>query len=380
MIYRTLGRTGLKVSQLGFGAMRLPMVGEGDNARVDTDKTVAMMHRAFESGVNYVDSAVFYCKDDSQRAVGDALKGWRDKVIVSTKNHYYDQDESLWWKNLEDSLRLLQVDTIDIYNQHGVSWKRWEECLEPRILKWFSKARDQGLIRHICCSFHDDNEALMKIVDTGAFESITLQYNLADRQLEEGIAHAHASGMGVAVMGPVGGGLLAESSEVFGQFVPHVKSTAELAIRFVLSNPNVTIALSGMTKMTDVVENIATAADEVSLTDEDREQISSRMDDLQKMSELYCTYCQYCLPCPAGVAIPQVFHNFNRGRVYGLWEAARKAYALIGARDGDESKQADACTDCGECEDKCPQNIPIRKQLADAHAALATAGNEESRG
>ncbi|MHC4562225.1 MAG: aldo/keto reductase [Planctomycetota bacterium] len=371
MIYRTLGRTGLKVSQLGFGCMRLPMVGEGDDAHVDTDATIAMLHRAFEAGVTYVDTAVFYCKADSQRAVGEALRGWRDKVVLSTKNHYYEDDESAWWGNLEDSLRLLQTDVIDIYNCHGVSWDRYTNAIEPRVYGWLEKARDQGLIRHICCSFHDNNDALMKVVDTGRFESITLQYNMADTQLAEGIAHARASGMGVVVMGPVGGGMLAEDSEVLGQFVPGISSTAELAIRFVLSNPNVSVALSGMTKMADVESNLTASADEVSLSEEDCRRIDERMAELKTMAELYCTGCKYCLPCPSGVAIPQVFHDYNRGRVYGLWDAARGAYGRIGAYDGGESKKADACSDCGECEDKCPQNIPIRKQLAEAHSVLA---------
>ncbi|RPI61090.1 MAG: aldo/keto reductase, partial [Planctomycetaceae bacterium] len=123
MIYRQLGKTGLKVSQLGFGAMRLPMIGEGKTARVNDELAVPLIRRAFEAGVNYIDSAVFYCNADSQRAVGVALKGWRDKIVVSTKNSYKDKDESAWWKNLEDSLRLLDVQCIDVYNLHGNSAK-----------------------------------------------------------------------------------------------------------------------------------------------------------------------------------------------------------------------------------------------------------------
>ena len=178
------------MSQLGFGAMRLPMKGEGTEATVDRDLAIPMIHRAFESGVNYIDTAVGYCNRDSQRAVGEALKGWRDKIVVSTKNPDYGTDEKTWWTNLEGSLERLQVSVIDIYNHHGLSWKRWQEAVEPRLSRWMAKARDQGLIRHICCSFHDTNDALRKIVDTGYPSVITLQYNLLDRQLEDGIAHA----------------------------------------------------------------------------------------------------------------------------------------------------------------------------------------------
>ena len=368
MIYRTLGRTGLKVSQLGFGAMRLPMIEDG--SAVDTDKTVAMMHRAFEAGVNYVDSAVFYCKTDSQRAVGVAIQGWRDKLIVSTKNHYYDQDEAGWWKNLEDSLRLLQVDHIDIYNQHGMSWDRFTKDYEPRVYKWVRKAQDQGLIGHICCSFHDNCEAMIKLVDSDLFSAMTVQYNLIDQSLADGIAHAHAKDVGVVVMGPIGGGMLGENSEALRGLLPGIKSTAELAMRFVLANPHVSLAISGMNEMEQVEENIATAADERILTADDKATIASGMGDLKGMADLYCTYCNYCQPCPAEVAIPEVFHQYNRGRVYGLWDAARKGYAQIGSYQGDTRKKAEACTDCGECEDRCPQDIPIRKQLAEAHEAL----------
>ena len=371
MIYRTLGRTGLKVSQVGFGAMRLPMTEDG--SKVDTDKTVAMMHQAFEAGVNYVDTAVFYCNHDSQRAVGEAIRGWRDKLIVSTKNHCYDEDESQWWRNLEDSLRLLQVDKIDIYNQHGMSWERFTKVYQPYTYQWVCKAKDQGLIDHICCSFHDDCEALIKLIDTDLFSAITLQYNLVDQSLAPGMAHAHDKNVGVVVMGPIAGGLLGENSEAMRSLLPGAESTAELALRFVLTNPHVSVAISGMNEMEQVVENVAIGADDRVLSADEVAAIEARMDDLKKMADLYCTYCNYCMPCPADVAIPEIFHKYNRGRVYGLWGAAKKGYDQIGARDGDDRTRADACTDCGACEEKCPQDIPIRKQLAEAHEAM-TAG------
>ena len=121
MIYRTLGKTGLEVSQLGFGCMRLPMKG----GAVDRELAIPMMHRAMDAGVNYFDTAVGYLNGDSQRAVGEGLKGRRDKVILSTKNHYFGEDEKEWWANLENSLKLLQTDHIDIYNTHGIAWKTW---------------------------------------------------------------------------------------------------------------------------------------------------------------------------------------------------------------------------------------------------------------
>jgi predicted aldo/keto reductase-like oxidoreductase len=371
MIYRQLGRTGLRVSQLGFGAMRLPMTEINGEEVVDRELAIPMIHTAFEAGVNYIDTAVGYCNQDSQRAVGEALKGWRDRIVLSTKNHYYGQDESEWWGHLENSLERLDVDAIDIYNHHGINWQRYQEDVEPRVGKWMQKALDQGLIKHICCSFHDSNDALKNIVDTGYVESITLQYNLLYRDLEEGIAYAHEKGLGVVVMGPVAGGRLGGSSEVLAQLVPGIERVPELALRFVLSNPNVTVALSGMSTMQQVQENVVTAADEATLSDEDQRLIAEHMARLAEMANLYCTGCKYCMPCPSEVNIPHIFALYNLGKVYGLWDVARKGYASFPEERWIGGEQADACVECGECEEKCPQHIPIREQLKAAHAALA---------
>lgn len=366
MIYRPLGKTGYSVSQLGFGAMRLPMVGEGESARVDRDLAIPMIHRAFEGGVNYIDTAVGYCNQDSQRAVGEALKGRRDKIILSTKNPEYE-DEGVWWQNLENSLARLQVDYIDIYNHHGIRWARYLEHVEPKLSKLMLKAKEQGLIKHICCSFHDTNENLINVINTGYIDVVTVQYNMLDRKLEEGIALAHERGVGVVVMGPVAGGRLGTSSPVLQELVPGISRVPELALRFVLSNPAVSVALSGMSTMQHVEENLAVTSDEISLRDEERAAIEEHLGRLHEMANLYCTGCGYCVPCPQDVNIPQIFAKYNEGRLYGLWDSARQSYADLVAR----GQGADACIECGECEDKCPQNIPIRQQLQEAHAALS---------
>lgn len=370
MIYRELGKTGLKVSQLGFGAMRLPTVGTGEEQKVDLELAVPMIHRAFEAGLNYIDTAVMYCNHDSQNAVGAALKGWREKVVVSTKNHYYGEDEGEWWKLLEESLTKLQVDYIDIYNHHGLNWKTYTENVEPRVSKWMIKARDQGLVKHICGSFHDNNDALVNLVKTGYLESITIQYNMLDRQLEEGIALAKESGMGVVVMGPVAGGRLGTTSDVIARMVPGITQVPELALRFVLANKNVTVALSGMSTIQHVDENLVIANNEVSLTDDQVGAINDHLARLKKMAELYCSGCGYCQPCPNEVNIPAIFSAYNSGRVYGLWTPARHLYGAIGRVEWFKGKKADACTACGVCVDKCPQGLDIPKQLAEAREAL----------
>ncbi len=371
MIYRKLGNTGIKVSQLGFGAMRLPMCGEKDHKLVDRDLAIPMIHRAFEGGVNYIDTAIFYCNEDSQRAVGEALKGWRDKVTLSTKNHYYGPDEGAWWQNLENSLQRLDVDSIDIYNHHGVTWQSYVEHIEPVLGKLMRKAKDQGLIKHICCSFHDTNEALVKLIDTGYPEVITLQYNLLDRSLEEGIAYAASKGVGVVVMGPVGGGRLGGQDNILADMVPPgVERVPELALRFVLSNPNVSTAISGMSTMQQVEENLAVAGDEISLSEADRAKIEKQLVRLKKMADLYCTGCGYCKPCPQNINIPQIFDLYNNLRVYGFEEHAKNTYKWIRDNSPKFGCGADECVGCGLCEQKCPQKISIRIQLQEAHQIL----------
>ena len=367
MQYTTLGRTGLHVSRLGFGAMRLPMTGEEGNLRIDRELAIPMIHRAFESGVNYIDTAVGYCNQDSQRTVGEALKGWRDEIVLSTKNHYYGEDEGEWRQHLENSLERLQTDRIDIYNHHGLNWQKYEEQVKPIMSQWMQRAKTEGLIKHICFSFHDNNEALMKLVDEGYADVVTLQYNLLDRSLEVGIAHAHEQGMGVVVMGPVGGGRLGASSDVLKSAVDGIDRVPELAMRFVLANPNVSIALSGMSTMQQVEENIQVCADERTLTADEQRAIAEHMRRLKKMADLYCTGCGYCMPCPQGVNISGVFNQANMSNVYGLTDVAKQRYQGLVRRE----KGADRCTECGACIPKCPQNIAIPAELEKTHRLLA---------
>ena len=374
MIYRELGKTGLKISQLGFGAMRLPMEGKGEDASIIREKAIPMLQKAFDGGVNYFDTAVGYCNKDSQRVVGEFLQLIdRKEVVVSTKNHYYGEDKKEWWQLLEDSLERLQTDYIDIYNHHGLNRQQFNEGVLPRVGKWMQEAKDKGLIRHICNSYHDNNDFLMELVDSGYPDVITLQYNILDRTLEEGIAYAKSKGIGIVGMGPVGGGKLGVNSEVLNHVLPEVKRIPELALRFVLSNENVATALSGMSTMEQVEENLAITSKETAWSSEEKEIVERHLEKLANMKDSYCTACGYCMPCKVGVKIPRVFELYNLGKVYGLWEVAKEQYnGLLKAaeKNPDRGKGADACIECGECEKKCPQNIPIINQLKEAHELL----------
>ena len=368
MQYRKLGNLGYRISALGFGAMRLPM--KGDN--VDEDLSIAIIHRAFEWGVNYIDSAHGYCNGQSEIVVGQALKGWRDKVWVSTKNWKSDRPAGEWRAQLEEQLRKLDVEYIDIYHMHGIQWKLFEDYISRpgMALEAALKAKEEGLIRHIAFSFHDTPEALEKLINTGCYESVTLQYNLLDRANTPGIALAHQKGMGVVVMGPVGGGRLgAPSAEVQALLPGGSKSTPEVALRFVLANSGVSCAISGMNTMAMVEENCATAAREEPLSATERAAIEAQLEEKKRLAELYCTGCNYCMPCPNGVNIPGNFHAMNMLRVYGLKGHAQWLYSQFNA-EKENNLPADACQECGLCEPKCPQHIHIIDQLKETARAL----------
>lgn len=352
--------------------MRLPM--QGDN--VDEELSIRLMHRSFESGVNYIDTAYMYNNSQSEIVVGKAVNSWgKGKIYISTKNPKSSESGSVWRACLEEQLKKLNRNYIDIYHMHGINWKQYEENISKPDgpLDAARKAKEEGLIHHLSFSFHDKPESLIKLVDTGTYESVTVQYNLLDRSNEQAIAYAHQQGLGVVVMGPVGGGRLAAPSEPIQKLIPGgVKSTAEAALRFVLSNPNVDVAISGMHSLAMVEENIAVANRTDILSPEEVKGIREMMEENKRLADLYCTECNYCMPCPQEVNIPVNFRYMNYYRVYGLKDTARDLYRKIGSSETwwVKGKNATACIECGECEPKCPQKIPIMAQLKETDKTL----------
>jgi uncharacterized protein len=376
MQFRSLGSTGFRISALGYGSMRLPMQ---DN-QVDEAAAIAVIHRAFELGVNYIDTAQFYHDGHSEIVVGKALRAWgertgrdwRQEIWLSTKNWKSDQPADIWREQLDEQLKKLAVDYIDVYHMHGIGWQVFEEHISKpgKALEAALQAKAEGLIRHIAFSFHDTPEALAKLINTGCYEVVTLQYNLLDRANEPGIALAHEKGMGVVVMGPVGGGRLGAPSPEIQALIPgHSNSSAEAALRFVLANPGVSCAISGMSDLAMVEENTATASREEPLSDAERAAIAAQLDEKKRLAELYCTGCKYCLPCPNGVNIPRNFRAMNTLRVYGLRDHAREIYRSMNA-EHENNMPASACVECGQCEPKCPQHIPIIEQLRETDRTL----------
>jgi predicted aldo/keto reductase-like oxidoreductase len=384
MQYVDFGKTGVKVSRLGMGCMRLPSHEENGKTVFDEEESIALIHRAMELGVNYFDTAPYYCDKLSEVFLGKALAlgGRRDKVWVSTKNPIENDSGDDYEKRLENSLKNLQTDHIDFYHFWGISLNAFLTKVKAKDGPFAraKKFKDQGIIRHISFSFHDreagsqESEKLIEILKNGegVLESVLCQYNLLDRDKEPGIALAHEMGLGTVIMGPVGGGRLGAPSPMIQELIPGgVKSSAEVALRFVLANRNINIALSGVSSIAQLEENAAVASRTDALSAAELETIEAVLKENERLAGLYCTGCKYCMPCPKGVNIPEIFTIMNYHRVYKITDFAKKTYAEIGKVPWRQYQNAAACKDCGACEKKCPQSLPIREQLKETHRVLA---------
>ena len=376
MQYRKFGNTGANISALGFGCMRLPEYqDDSGNWLVDQEKTNEMLRRAYDLGVNYFDTAYFYCHSGSEAAVGRALAPIRDKVYISTKCPLeLVKEPGDFEKILDVSLERLGTDYVDFYHFWGINQKAFDEKIVPLgLMDEALKLKAKGKIRHISFSFHDTPEALKHIIDNGyAMESVLLQYNLLDRANEEMIGYAAQKGLGVVVMGPVGGGRLAAPTELARKLGSGNLNTYELALRFVLGNPGVCCALSGMQTVEMVEQNAAVAALDNPMTEEQWRQVGDSLENLKKFSELYCTGCGYCQPCPKGIQIPKIFQAYTYHNVYGLHELAKKTYWNYVNNEKQPGATSKDCINCGFCERKCPQHLKVRELLKKVEAVLET--------
>lgn len=377
MKYRDFGKTGLKISQIGFGCMRLPEIERDGQRVVDEEKAIPMLRRGYELGINYFDTAVGYNNGQSQYVVGRALKPFRDKVMISTKLPLGMANETDDFKRvLFQSLERIDTSYIDFYHFHGINKRDFDEKIVPlKLMDEARKAIDEGLIRHISFSFHDDPNNMKYIIDRGEiFASVLMQYNLLDRSNEEVLAYAHEKGLGTVIMGPVAGGRLAAPSYLYEKLLGKKSgSTPELALRFVLGNKNVSCALSGMTTIEMVEENCRIGDEENPMSPEDWEKVTVMMEEIKKFSDLYCTGCAYCMPCPQGIDIPYIFNCYTYYNVYGLKDHARQMYARVGREERGVGSPVSDCVECRECEDKCPQRIEISRRLKEVHEEMASA-------
>ncbi len=373
MIYREFGKTGEKISALGFGCMRFPEIEVDGKKVVDVDKTDEMLKAAYEGGINYFDTAPYYCNSNSEAALGRGVKAFRDKVLLSSKfPTEVAKKPGDFRKQLETTLTRLDTDHLDFYHFWGISKDKFDNIIMAQnLLEDARKAKEEGLIRHISFSFHDDANVIKYIIDTSEaagvpMESMLVQYNLLDRSNEEMLEYAHSKGLGTVAMGPVGGGRLAAPTQLYSKLTGNeTLPTYELAFKFCLGNPNLSCALSGMQTLDMVKTNMKIASGDVSFSEEEWKVLGDSMEKLKKFSDLYCTGCKYCQPCPAGIEIPRIFNMFTYKNVYDLKDHAQHMFNEYVEKGGALS---DKCLNCGFCERKCPQHLQIREQLKKVEA------------
>jgi predicted aldo/keto reductase-like oxidoreductase len=378
MRFRPFGKLGWKVSALGFGCMRLPTFdGAPQSEKVDKETAVGMIRLAVDRGVNYIDTAYPYHNGVSEAVVGEALKdGYRAKVRLATKSPVWllrrAEDFDLY---LDEQLKRLQTDQIDFYLYHALNKPRWDAVLALGLLARAEAAIKDGRIGHLGFSYHDKRDVFQEIVD--GYDGWTLcqvQYNYMDTENQAGTAgvrSAASKGLAVVAMEPLLGGRLAnpprQIQEIFDGFEPR-RSPADWALKWVWDQPGVSVVLSGMSTPGQVEANLQSAEASAvrALGPEEFALIDRVRKAYMEKTQIACTNCGYCLPCPKGVNIPRNFSLYNDGYIHEDPGTGRLLYARFLA----ENERAGACEQCGACEEKCPQDIPVREWMPKVHDVL----------
>lgn len=359
-------------SMLGFGCMRFPCTADG---RIDEAEAIRMIRHAIDSGVTYIDTAYPYHGGESERVVGKALKdGYREKVILTTKlpcwsvNTHEDM-----MKLLDEQLEKLQTDHVDFYILHAMNKDRLKQMQALDYKKFYAEALAQGKIRYPGFSFHDDYAAFMDILnDWDQWKMAQVQMNILDDENQatlEGIREAGRRGVGVVIMEPLRGGLLAnppaDVKAVYDAF-PDKRSPVEWAFRYLYAMPEVVTILSGMSNWEQTTDNlrIFDIPERPVLTEAENELFRTAKATYMARTKTRCTGCRYCQPCPMGVQIPRIFQGYD-GTMLHAEPDFTKGYARIIADEGDASR----CVQCGQCEAACPQHLPIIELLQEIDAA-----------
>ena len=375
---KTFGHTGLELSALGFGCMRLPLTNPDDLGSIDYDLATAMVRKAIDNGVNYIDTAWPYHSSSgrndagqSEPFVGRALKGgYREKVSLATKLPCWliksraDMD-----RILDEQLKRLDVGCIDFYLAHNLNDIVWPQIRDMGLFEFFDAAIKDGRIKYAGFSFHDIYSRFEEILKSYDWTFTQIQYNYLDVDYQagqRGLKLAAERGLGVVIMEPLRGGFLINNiPEKMKNLLASVRpewSLADWGLRWLFNQPEVGLVLSGMSEMAHVDDNLRIASaepdmgeKEIAALDQVREYFKSRL-------KVNCTACGYCLPCPAGVNIPKNFMYFND---YFLTddEVVRGRSKYFFSAQVAENETFKNCIHCRECEDKCPQSLPISDSL-----------------
>lgn len=381
MQYRRLGsRVTEEISALGFGCMRFPTLGEA--SEIDRSQADPMLKYAIDHGVNYVDTAWPYHGGESENMVGEVLAGgYRDKVFLATKMPMWDVNESADLDRIfEEQLRKLRTGQIDFYLLHSLNRDHWQTVGRTDAIAWAEKMKEQGKIRYLGFSFHDEFSAFVEIIDGyDQWDFCQIQYNYMNETVQAGtagLAYAASKGIGVVVMEPLmGGGLATPPDPIRAVFAGAdggaERTPVEHALRWLWDKEDVGTVLSGMSSMEQVVEDVEYAGRSSvgCLAEAERALFKQAATHYEALRPVPCTNCGYCMPCPHGVDIPGNFTILNDRHMFDNEQAAIWNYN----REMDEEHRASACVACGECEPKCPQQIPIIESLKRVRKELETA-------
>jgi len=362
MQYREYGSTGEQVSMIGLGGMRFPDI---DNE----DACIELVLAAFDAGVNYFDTAPGYCRDLSEVRIGQAVREIKrrgGKFHVSSKSWKAAGDDLR--RDLEQSLQRLNVEQIDFYHCWCVnSWEEWERRKAGGAVDELVRIREEGLARHISVSSHMSGEEIGRMLAESPFEGVLLGYSAINAPFRRtGIAAAREQGRGVAIMNPLGGGLIPDHPDRLG-FIrrPGDPSLVHSALRYVLSTPGVTLALVGMDSPEHAREAAAVADDFAALTAAEMEEVGR---DVEKEFDSLCTLCRYCDECPNDIPVHKYMSAFNYSVLEN--EAAMKNFLKNHWGLAKEAPGvAEACAECGKCEQLCTQHLPIIERLREIAGA-----------
>ena len=371
MIYK--GFQGMKLSALGFGAMRLPVV-DGNDGKIDETATLHMVDTAMKNGINYYDTAWDYHGGNSELVMGKALAQYpRDSFYLATKFPGYDPSN---WGKVEEiferQLEKLGVDYFDFYLFHNVCEMNIDAYLDDEkygIYSYLMKQKENGRIRHLGFSCHGNMPVLKRFLDAYGkdMEFCQLQLNYLDWTFQSGkekVALLDQWNIPVWVMEPLRGGKLAKLDPVYETQLKELRPEEEIpawAFRFLQRIPSVTMILSGMSNEDQLEKNLATFAEDKMLSDTEMTALTSIVDRMLSVGTVPCTACHYCVThCPQDLDIPGLINLYNEHAYTGGGFIAPMALSAL-----PEEKRPQACLHCRSCEQVCPQQIKISEVMTD---------------
>ena len=373
MKYRT-DKYGNEISILGYGCMRF----SSNGTKIDVDKAEKEIMEAYNSGVNYYDTAYVY--DGSEETLGEIVRrnGIRDKIKIATKlPHYMVKKPEHMDKYFEESLRRLGTDYIDYYLIHLLSdIKSFERLCELGLKEWIIQKKTEGKIRQIGFSYHGNSDMFLKLLDAYDWDFCQIQYNYMDEHSQAGrtgLEAAEKKGIPVVIMEPLRGGKLSRLSDKALKIMNAYdtkRSPVQWALKWLWNQSGVTCVLSGMNDMEQVKDNCANASESEAgcLSEADNEMLHNVAVAINSEMKVGCTGCRYCMPCPNGVDIPGAFSAYNRIYSENYRSAFIEHFMCSAIRH--DTTAAELCIECGKCEQHCPQGIEIRKELKNVKKKL----------